>query len=279
MSHLQNVASIYGRWLEAVNHRDWVSASNQIASELIRNDETISSIAFLQGLQKRTEAIPDIKTEIFMVVADKTSGKIASIITHRGTLVKPYKGFEVTREQIEWSEYVFCEFKNEKMDSYTSLSDCDTAGISSAHMSNPPISNRVINQKCDLGLEILYQQYIHAINTLTMAEHFPSYCQSQVVHNGRHLSMDEYRGLIESSFEEIQGLRFTIANLVADEEAQRIAARLEFSGRPVTEFRGIQPTGKEVNFSEHVLYELDDGKIARVWSVLDLDAYRTSLEN
>lgn len=278
MSPLQNVASLYGRWLEAVNHRDWTNASNQIALELIRNDETISSIKFLQDLQERTEAIPDIKTNIFMIVTDKTSEKIASIVTHRGTLLKPYKGFEVTHEQIEWSEYVFCEFSNERMDSYTSLSDCGTLENSSSPV-NSPTSNRVINQKSNLDLETLYRQYIHAINTLTMAEHFPSYCQSQVVHNGRHLSMDEYRGFIESSFEEIQGLRFTIAKLVTDEQTQRIAARLEFSGRPVTEFRGIQPTGNEVKFSEHVLYELDDGKIARVWSVLDLEAYRASLEN
>ncbi|KAK7398442.1 hypothetical protein QQX98_012193 [Neonectria punicea] len=275
MSPARDVSQFFHSWLEAVNTRDWDSALDHLASEILHNEEAITAQTFLRKLQNNLAAMPDSKTESNLLVVDKHAGKIAARLTHFGTLVKPLRGVEVTGKQLEWSEYVFCEFGNGKICAWASLWDLAhrPSGISDRS------SDRATDLNGDIDLENLYRRYIHSINTLKMAEHFPDCCQPQITHNGINLSIDEYRTFIESSFEEIKGLTFTIVKLVADKESQRLAARLEFTGRPMKEFRGIQPTGNEVNFSEHVIYELDEGKIARVWSVLDLDAYRASMES
>ncbi|KAL3959560.1 hypothetical protein ACCO45_004677 [Purpureocillium lilacinum] len=122
-----------------------------------------------------------------------------------------------------------------------------------------------------------YRDYIHTINSLTMKERLHEFCQPVVTHNARRLSIDEYRLMIESSFDEIRGLHFSIEDIIVDDETQQIAARIGFTGVPGKAFRGIAPTGKEVRFGEHAYYRLEDGKIVRVRSVLDLSSYRRSI--
>ncbi|KPM39259.1 hypothetical protein AK830_g7320 [Neonectria ditissima] len=274
MSTTNDISHVYHGWLDAVSTRDWDSASKLFASEILHNEETITSQTFLGRVRDEVAAMPDSRIETSIFVLDDPAEKIAAQLVHRGTLVKPHRGVADTGKQIQWSEYVFCGFRNGKLSAWMSLWDLDASKSQSTSNS----TGRFTKRDSDVDLKNLYRQYIHSINTLTMAEHFPDYCQPRITHNGINLSIDEYRSFIESSFEEIKGLKFTIAELVADKESQRLAARLEFSGCPVAEFRGIQPTGNEVTFSEHVLYELDEGKIARVWSVLDLEAYRMSIQ-
>lgn len=85
--------------------------------------------------------------------------------------------------------------------------------------------------------------------------------------------------MIESSFDDIRGLHFSVEELVVDDDSAQIAARLGFTGLPVRSFRGIEPTGKEVRFSEHAYYKLHQGRIFWVTSLLDLEAYRTCMAN
>ncbi len=60
--------------------------------------------------------------------------------------------------------------------------------------------------------------------------------------------MDEYRGLMEDSFNAISGLVFNVTRLVVDKDTQQIAARIEFSGVPVRKYAGVEPNGNEVRF-------------------------------
>uniref|UniRef100_UPI003D7F770D ester cyclase n=1 Tax=Pedobacter sp. TaxID=1411316 RepID=UPI003D7F770D len=57
-------------------------------------------------------------------------------------------------------------------------------------------------------------------------------------------------------------------------ETNKIAARLNFKCTPISEFMGIPINGKTVNFSEHVFYKLEGGKINDVLSIIDTDAIR-----
>ncbi|KAK7424639.1 hypothetical protein QQZ08_008522 [Neonectria magnoliae] len=208
MSPAKDISQIFHSWLEAVNARDWDSALDRLASEVLHNEEAITAQAFLRKLQNNLAAMPDSKTETNLLVVDKPGRKIAARLAHFGTLVKPLRGVEVTGEQLEWSEYVFCEFDNGKICAWVSLWDLASEDRPSG-ISNRP-SDRATDLNKDIDLESFYRRYIHSINTLTMAEHFPDYCQPQITHNGIDLSIDEYRSFIESSFKEIKGLTFTI---------------------------------------------------------------------
>ncbi|MGL1788661.1 ester cyclase, partial [Vibrio parahaemolyticus] len=60
-------------------------------------------------------------------------------------------------------------------------------------------------------------------------------------------------------------------------EPPRIAARLKFDCRPVGLFLGLAVNGKRVSFCENVIYEIRDGKIYQVWSIIDKAAIEAQL--
>ncbi|KAI6087482.1 SnoaL-domain-containing protein [Hypoxylon rubiginosum] len=128
-------------------------------------------------------------------------------------------------------------------------------------------------------LEDTYRAYIGCINAQTMGTELPRFCHAWVVHNTQTLALDRYRLLMEDAFAAIPDLVFGLHTVVTDEVAQRVAARIEFSGTPVGPhtLAGVKPNGRSVSFAEHVTYSFVDGKIARVWSIVDLASYRAQL--
>ncbi|KAI1760667.1 SnoaL-domain-containing protein [Hypoxylon sp. FL1150] len=128
-------------------------------------------------------------------------------------------------------------------------------------------------------LEDTYRAYIGCINAQTMGTDLQRFCHAQVVHNTKALTREEYRLLIEEAFAAIPDIVFALHTVVADEAAQRVAARIEFSGTPrgPHSLAGAKPNGRSVSFAEHVTYSFVDGKIARVWSIVDWPSYRAQL--
>ncbi|KAI1384412.1 SnoaL-domain-containing protein [Hypoxylon trugodes] len=127
-------------------------------------------------------------------------------------------------------------------------------------------------------LEDTYRTYIRCINAQTMETDLRNFCHSQVVHNTKTLTEEGYRLLIQEAFTAIPDITFDLHTVIADEEAQRVAARIEFTGKPVGMLMGAKPNGRAVNFCEHVTYQFMDGKIARVWSIVDWPSYRAQLQ-
>ncbi|KAI2613326.1 polyketide cyclase SnoaL-like domain-containing protein [Hypoxylon sp. NC1633] len=107
-----------------------------------------------------------------------------------------------------------------------------------------------------------------------MAAELPRFCHPLVIHNTKALSTERYRLLIQEALRANPDISIGIHTVVADERAQRVAARLQFAGTPVGELAGAKPNGRGVAFCEHVTYLFQDGKIARVWSIIDWASYR-----
>ncbi|KAH7160440.1 SnoaL-like polyketide cyclase-domain-containing protein [Dactylonectria estremocensis] len=269
MSQSKDAANLFRDFLDALNRRDWDAMSEKIGPGVLREGETVATSLFLNELKTQAGALSDATSKIHTLVVGEAAAKVAAIVLHSGS-----SGGRKT----EWAEFVFCGFENGTFEEYTNLKDHETVGVLRSVASGASVPDQVSNQASDVDLGAVYLQYIDAINTQTMAKHFPKYCQPLVVHNGRDLSMDEYRGFIESSLAEVEGLYFDVVGLVVDDKAQRVAARIELTGRPVKEFLGMQPTGRDIKFMEHVFYEFREGKIARVWSALDLAAVKACLE-
>jgi ketosteroid isomerase-like protein len=70
--------------------------------------------------------------------------------------------------------------------------------------------------------------------------------------------------LLTSAFPD---LRVQIDDLIA--EADRVAARLTFTGTHRGDFRGIAPTGRPVRFDAIRIYRIVQGKIAETWASQD----------
>ncbi|KAI1754263.1 SnoaL-like polyketide cyclase-domain-containing protein [Xylaria castorea] len=126
-------------------------------------------------------------------------------------------------------------------------------------------------------LESTYRDYIGSINGRTMQSKLPSYCQCHVIHNNKRLSIDEYRLLIQEAIIAIPDIKFDVDTIVVDHTTQRVAVRLKFTGTPTGKLSGVEPTGRSVRFYEFAVYFFEEGKIDRVWSIVDWDSYRKQL--
>lgn len=117
-------------------------------------------------------------------------------------------------------------------------------------------------------LTTAYHHYIACLNARDL-DRLGRFVAEDVDHNGRRVGLAGYRAMLERDYREIPDLRFDIQFLVVDEAAATVGARLNFDCTPVGRFLGLAIDGRRVAFSENVFYEYVEGKIRRVWSVID----------
>ncbi|KAI1465528.1 uncharacterized protein F4812DRAFT_452454 [Daldinia caldariorum] len=82
------------------------------------------------------------------------------------------------------------------------------------------------------------------------------------------------RRIMDDTVTAIPDLQVQIHTLIADEESQRVAVWLKFTGTPVKEYAGLVVDGRPVQFTEHATYQIVDGKIQRIWGFMDWDEAR-----
>ena len=123
-------------------------------------------------------------------------------------------------------------------------------------------------------LAAFYRNYIACLNAQAWAT-LGAFVAPDVVRNGSRLGLDGYRAMLVRDFETIPDLRFVIDRLACDPPL--VAARLAFDCHPAGDFLGLPVNGRRVAFTENVFYELRDGRIAEVWSVLDKPAVEAAL--
>lgn len=122
----------------------------------------------------------------------------------------------------------------------------------------------------------LYSGYIDCLNRQAWGE-LGRFVDEAVVRNGEPLGLSGYRAMLVKNFEDIPDLHFTIDLLVC--EPPHVAARLAFRCTPRGEFMGLNVDGRTISFAENVFYEYANGKIIRVWSVIDKAAIEAQLGN
>lgn len=111
-----------------------------------------------------------------------------------------------------------------------------------------------------------YRRYIDCLNRQDWGN-LGSFVHQKVEYNGHTLGLAGYRRMLESDFLAIPNLKFEIVLLISD--PPRIASRLHFDCTPIGVIFALPVKGKRVQFDENVFYEFKDGKIHRVWSVID----------
>lgn len=126
----------------------------------------------------------------------------------------------------------------------------------------------------DQDLAGFYRDYIDCLNRRDWPA-LGGFVADEVRHNGNELGLAGYRVMLEQNVRDIPDLRFAIVLLVCD--AERIASRLWFDCTPTGSFLGLAIDGRRVGFAENVFYEIRNGKIAEVWSVLDKVALEAQL--
>ena len=120
-----------------------------------------------------------------------------------------------------------------------------------------------------------YLEYIAVLNERRFDD-LPEYVAPRLTYNDEPLTCAQYQELLRGDVRAIPDLFFDVHDLVVEE--QRVAARIVFRCTPEREFLGLAPTGQRIEFAEHVFYDLRDGRIVHVRSLIDRDRIRQQLE-
>jgi predicted ester cyclase len=73
----------------------------------------------------------------------------------------------------------------------------------------------------------------------------------------------------------VPDLKFNVEMVTCD--PPNVAAKLAFDCTPAGEFQGLPVNGRQVKFTETVFYEINDRRIATVWSAIDKAAIEAQL--
>jgi predicted ester cyclase len=120
----------------------------------------------------------------------------------------------------------------------------------------------------------IYRDYIACLNE----QDWPNlgrFVHEDVHYNGERIGLTGYREMLEGDFRAIPDLHFNIHLLIS--EPPRVASRLSFDCTPKGTLFGLPVNGKRVFFTENVFYEFRDGRIEKVWSIIDKAAIESQL--
>jgi predicted ester cyclase len=124
------------------------------------------------------------------------------------------------------------------------------------------------------GLADIYRDYIACLNKQDWPN-LGKFVHEDAHYNGTRIGLSGYREMLEGDFRAIPDLHFHIDLLVC--EPPRVASRLNFDCTPKGMLFGLPVNGKRVSFSENVFYEFRDGRIEKVWSIIDKAAIGAQL--
>ena len=119
-----------------------------------------------------------------------------------------------------------------------------------------------------------YRAYIACLNQQDWPK-LGQFVDEEAHYNGERIGLSGYRAMLEGDFRAIPDLRFNIHLLIC--EPPRVASRLGFDCTPTGFLFGLPVNGKRVSFTENVIYEFRDGRIEKVWSVIDKAAIERQL--
>jgi predicted ester cyclase len=265
-------------WQEALNEKDWIVASSQLAQDATYNDHAIAALE--HELKATWEAAPDLRSEIDAIVVDKGDKAMAARLIHRGTLTKTIHDIEITGRPIEWSEHIFIWTTNNKISRINAL--IDTQHQASELLPRTPSTLPQNPPPRGFNLETMYHSYISALNSPSIRQLLPDFYQAQLTHTAKLWTIEELVSFVETSPTLFEGLKLSVVDLLADPEGQQVAVRILFEGVPVKPFFGIGPPKegekKKVSFFEHAIYKLDGGKFNFIWAMLDLVSYKEQVE-
>jgi len=276
-----NAETVIHRFFDLLNQQKWKEPSRLLSATLSYNDASMPSETYMQLLQKETQSSSIVSWKLDALVHDRRSSKIgARIILSARTAANEIEATTPAPAGplIEYPQHLIFVFQNGKISEIRAITDTDIMDKQVEHIdpSPRPLGPKPEHQPC-LDLAQFYTSYVQCINDRTMETELHKYCHPHVTWCGRRLSIDEYRGLMEDSFEAISGLVFSVRDLIVDEERQQICSRIEFTGTPVRSYAGAEPNGRPVRFAEHAIYWLTSGKISSVVTVIDWKSYREQL--
>lgn len=125
-----------------------------------------------------------------------------------------------------------------------------------------------------VDLREAYLGYLAAANAREL-HRMAEFAHDIIVFNGETVSRDDYVAAMQEALDAVRDYAWRLDDLVV--EGDRVAARLTVTGTPVLHWRGLQPTGRGVTFTEYAFYHFRDGRFEHMWYLLDVRAIEKQL--
>ena len=296
---MASIREVFESVIRCLNERRWEDLPKYVQSSFTVNGGEHTPDSYVAEL--KTSGDTEIALEI--VTVDERSRRLGATILVKWKPCQPVMGLEPTGKTIQFMDQLLVWFADDdamvshivtlsdRESIHHQLSEPDAATTTATTTTTShALDDSIKKQGGGSGvgtsgstepngrdLEKTYRDYLDCINKRTMQTDLPKFCHPRVFHNGQELSLDKYRHLMQDAIEAIPDINFGLHTLITDKDAQRVAVRLEFTGTPVKAIQDVEPNGRPVHFTEHVTYQFRDGKIDRVWSIVDWVSYRQQL--
>lgn len=266
-------------FIDRINRRQWEFLGDSVQARVSYNKHDLSLYEFTQYLKQEFAPKTNITLAIITAVggASDIDGPVGARLRVTTLAADGPCLASTARQHSEYARHMFVHFTDNKISQVYDIVDHGEKQRHAEAIVLPP-SLRPPPPRPSIDLRQFYADYIACINSGRMAEELHQFCKpSGVVWNGTHMTVQQYGDMIQSSLDAISGLFFDIHTLAVDESRQQLAARIEFTGTPVKPYAGGVPNGRQVEFSEHVFYWLEQGRISHVLSIVDWEEYRSQL--
>lgn len=115
------ILSLYRRYIDCLNHQDWVNLGRFVDEEAHYNGQRIGLAGYQRMLENDFRAIPDLHFGIDMLLADPPH--VAARLRFDCTPVGELFGAAVNGQRVQFTENVFYEFSNGRIRNVYSVID------------------------------------------------------------------------------------------------------------------------------------------------------------
>ena len=273
MESYNGCTAILKSFVDALTEGKKDTLTSLIAEEVDANGSMRSGSEFADSLVASFAVASPHAVAIDMITVDSGERALAVRLLHRGVLVEPYLGQQVTGDEVEWPEHLVLSF-NESGQIITCHGAFGFDGPSKVEDNDvkvrPTLSPPVIPPPAGFDIAKAYAGYIEANNNHTIRDYFPDFIAETVMNNGKSNTREEFTKMIEWNWSALKDVQLQMKHLLVDEERQHVAVVLELTAIPLKEFHGVPADGKQVKFGEIAMYKLNGGKVEQIWVVLDL---------
>lgn len=271
------LADTFKTWATAAAARDEAALAPTLASTVNYGDlPSLKPHGDLNAFLSATVELEVKETYVDALIIDGPAHKVTGRLVH-------FTAPRSDGSKGEWSAIVFAHFDNDgKITRLRSLAEGPVLEQIREGVLTSPVgrSTELVPEVPLLStdeIDAFYRRYIDVLQGRTVTENFHKLVHDELYHDVTPLSLQIFIVVLNSFFDQVEGLSFEIKDLVRDEKSQTIGALIGLSGLPVKTFRGVEPTGRRFEADEYCVYNLQKGKIKSLWSVWDSNTYKKNL--
>ena len=283
MSYQSHLISVYRGFVAACNEQRYQDVAQYLHNPCFHFGRFYTPESYSEKLAQTHQESGPIRVHIDYALPDDEQECVCSRVLVRCRPLREWLGFSPPKKDVVFSDTCFVWFIDGKISRIPlamewpaimrQLQD-PTAEYHFDSAEIPRNPGRTVSAK---ELENTLKDYVQCLNAWNQDKEILDCLQPQVIINGVELTNKQFKHRITELIKTIPDLQVTLKTSLLDMPLQRAAAQLELVGRPIGPVEGIAPTGARIRVTESVIWEFQEGKLLRLWSIMDYITLRQQL--